>query len=345
VSSTKFGGQAIDVQADDPGYSNFVGVPHDLTLMLADNLELVDINALARTSQAVNQLLTPYMYRRAKDLRTRNGRPYFLRAVDSGNVAAVRRFIEVGTSVDLRDHGRYTTPTALHICVETGDIPTAQVLIQNGVNISDLNEGLTPLQCAVRTHNSCEAMVRLLLEAQPEISGSPRNFDTIRYPTTPGLDPGGTLLHGAAGGGTATIVRLLLDAGLDTEATNISGETPLHTAVVSGKEEIVDTLLEWGANVHAIDNKGLTPLQSLLQSAHSDSAAHRILHHEALPEACSWKGSKACVPVCRFEEYDVPILDQLLSAGANIRASSNSTSSALAWATSWVNGIRPECCQ
>jgi hypothetical protein len=34
--------------------------PNELQLMFSDNLDLGDINALVRTSRALNQLLTPY---------------------------------------------------------------------------------------------------------------------------------------------------------------------------------------------------------------------------------------------------------------------------------------------
>jgi hypothetical protein len=52
--------------------------------MFADCLDLDDINTLVCTTRALNWLLTPYMYRRSKDLKSRDRRPYFLKAVDAG---------------------------------------------------------------------------------------------------------------------------------------------------------------------------------------------------------------------------------------------------------------------
>jgi ankyrin repeat protein len=70
----------------------------------------------------------------------------FLRAVKTGNLMAVRHFIEVGTSVNMSDPTDIYHPTALHSCVEGGYIKMAQLLIQHGVNMSPVNDfGHTPL--------------------------------------------------------------------------------------------------------------------------------------------------------------------------------------------------------
>jgi hypothetical protein len=86
-------------------------------LMFADCLELDDINTLVRTTKEINWLLTPYIYRRSKDRNSRRGRPYVLRAVDAGNLTAVRHLIDVGTSVNMRDTTDYYLPTSLHSCM------------------------------------------------------------------------------------------------------------------------------------------------------------------------------------------------------------------------------------
>jgi ankyrin repeat protein len=326
--------------------------------MFGDCLDLDDINSLVRTSRALHRVLTPYMYWRAKDLKSKYGRPYFLRAVDAGNLAAVTQFIEVGTLVNMTDTSDPSLPTSLHSCVHCGNMAIAQLLIQNGVNRSAVNQlGWTPLHYAVgRGWPASEAMASLLLDAGTDISTSAPFFDTILYtatrygtssivqlllqrgaiPTTCEPD-GATLLHYAASHATAATVRHFLEAGLNIDATNGLGETPLHCAAIFDRKDTIEALLQWGANVHAFDNAGFTPLQVYFQWKPSDSAAHRILHHLSLPGVCSWIGSETCVPVCRFAEFDEPVVDLLLSAGANISLSRNSTLSALAQATSWVH--------
>jgi hypothetical protein len=78
-----------------------------------------------------------------------------------------------------------------------------------------------------------------------------------------------------------------------------------------------------------MDNAGFAPLQAHFKRRPSTAAAHRVLHHQTLPGVCSWKNREARVPQCRFAEFDEPIVDRVLSAGANIRNSSYFTPSAL----------------
>jgi len=106
--------------------------------MVADNLDLSDLNALARTSRKMNDLLIMYMYRRVRHYSTKPrfplfsaGFPLFFEAVRSANLTAVRRFIEVGASVDRGYDGQ----TALHVAAHYGHLATTQLLIDNGVDI------------------------------------------------------------------------------------------------------------------------------------------------------------------------------------------------------------------
>jgi ankyrin repeat protein len=321
--------------------------------MIADSLDLDDINTLVRTTRGLNELLISYMYRRAKDLKSRDGRPYFLEAVDAGDLTAVRRFIDVGTSVNMRHTMDRLRPTALHSCVQDRNIEMARLLIQHGVNTSPVNDfGWTPLHHVISRSHSSETWVRLLVDAGANISASSKVCGTIlytatRYGTTSivqllldrGAIPtvwnsdGDTLLHGLVLDRPAGTVGLFMEAGLNIEEKNKRGETPLHRAAKYGREDYVKELLEWGANVDAIDNKGRTPLQVCLTWRPKIPAARHILHHNTLPVS---KGRQACVPTCRFVEFVEPVVDLLLSAGANIRASRNSTRSPLDWAAFWL---------
>jgi ankyrin repeat protein len=283
-------------------------------------------------------------------------------AVDSGNFPAVKHFIEVGTSVNMCDPRGGLLPTSLHSCVHRGNIAIAELLIRNGVNMSAPNKwGVTPLHFAVSDMYPNDELVKLLLDAGADISASCGNYPTILCAATFHSNTSilhlllqrgrilticerdrANLLHTASKHGTAATVRLILEAGVNIEATNNSGQTALHCAVQLDSQEIVEVLLECGANVDAMDDEGLTPLQTFFKCIfplrQNDCAAHRVLHRVTLPDACSWKASKACIPVCQFAKFDEPIVDRLLSAGANIRASSNSTRCALDWATFWVSG-------
>jgi ankyrin repeat protein len=130
---------------------------------------------------------------------------------------------------------------------------------------------------------------------------------------------GHTLLHCPVDGGSAATVGLFLEAGLNIEVTNVLSETPLHHAAKFYRNDYVFELLQRGANVYAIDIEGRTPLQASLSSRRSTTAARHILHRETLPEECASKCNLACVPGCLFVESDVPVVDLLLSAGADTR--------------------------
>jgi ankyrin repeat protein len=324
--------------------------------MFADYLELNDINNFVRTSREINRRLTPFMYRRAKARQSIRGRPYFLLAVDSGNITAVRRFIEVGTSVNMIDTTNLFFTTALHTCVYRQNIKIAQLLIGNGVNMARVN-GLrwTPLHCAVSAKCSNEALVSVLLDAGADMSTTCWCCETILFTAAKyapasimqlllhrGAVPsirktdGATLLHCAMKDATVAAVRHLLDAGVNIEATNNLGQTALHMAAQLGRRVIVRVLLDWGASVHAIDNDGFTPLQTLLKSSATMYAAHSILHHYTQANSGLCKTCEAGARMRPLAQCDGPVVDQLLSAGANIRASSNYTRSALDWATNML---------
>jgi ankyrin repeat protein len=344
-------GEILNDEVDDPCSCYFLRTPNELMLMFADNLEIRDINALVNTSRVINLVLTRYMYRRAVHQLSRSGRPFFLTAVDQENLTAVKLFIELGASVDMRDEGEDSLPTPLHTCAYHGDIKMAQLLIQNGANIFVFNSNNEiPLHLAVDDYPSDE-MLTLLLDSGAEISGKcMAGGKVLRMAAQNGsasmvqllLDRGAvatssesngvTPLHGAARKGTAATVRLLLSAGADIEATDSKNFTPLHWAVHFSNTEVVEALLQSGANVEARNCAGYTPLfGAVLNNRTMVGTAHRILHATPRPKGGFWIGTEECVPSCQYVGLDEPIVDLLLDAGANTLASDNGLSP-LDWA-------------
>jgi hypothetical protein len=254
-------------EVDYPDSPPFVRIPNELKLMFADYLHLDDINTPVRTARALNRLLTPFMYRRAKDPGSRNGygRPYFLGAVKAGNLAAVRHFIEVGTSVCVSYLWGFFEPTALYKCVSEGYIEMAQLLIQHGVNMSPVQDfGDTPFHNAI-LGTSEDRWVRLLVDAGADIFASSADGETtLALATTCGrpssvqlllergstptvrIYHGDTLLHCTEDGGSAETVGLLLEAGLNIETTNDLDQTPFHHTAKFHKIDYVSCCCQRG---------------------------------------------------------------------------------------------------
>ena len=82
-----------------------------------------------------------------------------------------------------------------------------------------------------------------------------------------------TPLQDAALAGDARLVRLLLDAGADAAAADLSGMTALHYAAALGKAEVVKALLTAGANPNVRDARGVTPLHLATGGGHTEAAA------------------------------------------------------------------------
>jgi ankyrin repeat protein len=129
-----------------------------------------------------------------------------------------------------------------------------------------LGTGTTPLLRAAKSAD-LEAM-KVLLEhgADPAIA------------TRAGVNP----LMAAAGVGTSDsdstgrykteeeinqAIRVLIDTGLDVNATNGRGQTALHGAALMGFDEVVRFLAENGAELDLEDSRGFTPLQVALGEA------------------------------------------------------------------------------
>ncbi len=73
-------------------------------------------------------------------------------------------------------------------------------------------------------------------------------------------EEGQTPLHWMATLGDASGIRLLIEAGADTDAVDTNGNTPLHVAVSWRQTAAARSLVELGADVLARNRYGLTAL-------------------------------------------------------------------------------------
>ena len=63
-------------------------------------------------------------------------------------------------------------------------------------------------------------------------------------------------MHAACTSGQISVVRLLLDLGVEVDAPTSQGNTALHIACINGQDMAASELIAHGASINAINNKG-----------------------------------------------------------------------------------------
>ncbi len=78
------------------------------------------------------------------------------------------------------------------------------------------------------------------------------------------INRGGTALTWAAYYSDSTLLKILLDRGLDVNAHDEDGNTPLHHALGVGRADIVTLLLQKGARVNSANKEAIFNFAILL---------------------------------------------------------------------------------
>lgn len=142
-----------------------------------------------------------------------------------------------------------------------------------------------PLLAAVEAGH--ESVVRLFLEEiekiQQSVSASLRKIlhqdDVERR-----FKDGETALIRATSQGRLKIVKLLLEQGADTEATDARHLTALHRAAQQGHEEIAQLLIDFGADIGAMDVDGRTALYYAIINRKASMSA-LLLNNSSSPQS------------------------------------------------------------
>jgi ankyrin repeat protein len=182
--------------------------------------------------EAVTALLERKAALEARDDYQRT--PLIVCARERGQAATGRRLIEAGADVNAED--RFGS-SALELAAWRGKGEFIDLLIEKGARLPEPGDkwhGL--LQMAAS--QGLETLFRRLAEKVPDLKAAA------------GQGP----LRAAAEGGSAAIVGLLLDKGLDPAAADRFGWTPLHYAARDGRTDAAKILIAKGAplNVRTI---------------------------------------------------------------------------------------------
>lgn len=174
---------------------------------------------------------------------------------------------------------QYTLDTTFINTAETGDIESASALLRKGANIEvtrpelvdsratyDKESGLTALGIAALRGDT--KMVAFLLSRGANIHA--------QTPKSDGFGGEDGVLLPAARGGSAPVVKILLDRGADVNVGRGRGVTPLMIAAAFNHPEVVRMLIARGADLSAHDERGWSVLRFAQRRSKRDDASEVI---------------------------------------------------------------------
>lgn len=66
-----------------------------------------------------------------------------------------------------------------------------------------------------------------------------------------------TPLHASSASGQVSVIKLLLELGVEVDAVNVLGNTALHVSCLNGQDVVVSELLSYGASINALNHRGM----------------------------------------------------------------------------------------
>ncbi|HBT75952.1 MAG TPA: hypothetical protein DEB39_03305, partial [Planctomycetaceae bacterium] len=143
-------------------------------------------------------------------------------------------------------------------------------------------------------------------------------------------DQGGTPLHVTAGSNCdARVLQFLITHGADINTKDNEGATPLHSAaLLNDKGETVQFLISQGADVHAKDTGDMTPLHWAV-GRKNDIKIAKIFGEDANTKA---DGGCTSLHLAELLEFNVDVVQSLVSQGADVNAKDDEGDTPLHWA-------------
>jgi ankyrin repeat protein len=189
-------------------------------------------------------------------------------AARAGMAPMVDLLIAKGVDPDFVSSPR--SATALHYAATFGHERVVRLLVARGADPDAIDiEGIRPLQYASRRNRSALVAVFIELGARPQTLHDAVNADDVVEAwnlirlgaNVDAPDLAGPPLNHAAAKGSLAMVRILVDAGADLEASgDPASARPLHMAAMRDHPEIARFLISRGADPDSRDDWGRTPL-------------------------------------------------------------------------------------
>lgn len=221
--------------------------------------------------------------------------------------------------------------TLLMYGVLSGNPRVVTLLLAHGAAINHQNSlGDTPLIKAVRGGNP--AMIETLLSYKPMIKDKKRGEQPLS-PLDVSLNinktnnEGDTALHSALSQQHVVsrdhIVDLLLRHGIDVNSANNKGQTPLMIAAATGASHLVDHFLTKypTIDINMKDKNGNTALMLAACGGHDEVVSILLRNQHVQIDQENSAGDTALV--CAVKKKHIPVIEQLLRAGADYRLMNN----------------------
>ncbi|VDM95657.1 unnamed protein product, partial [Thelazia callipaeda] len=257
-------------------------------------------------------------------------------AAMKGSLAVVKELMMIDKAMVIQAKTKTMEATTLHMAASGGHDKIVKILLDNGANAEDENaHGMTALhlgakngfvsilnvfeqslwrKCSKKTglnalhiaayYGNSDFVMEMLKHVQPNLRSEPpiyNHYMVKEFATEYGFTP----LHLAAQSGHDALVRMLLNQGVQVDATSTTmsviplhlaaqqghiavvgmllsrstqqqhtkdwrGRTPLHLAAMNGHYEMVSLLIAQGSNINVMDQNGWTGMHYATKAGHLD---------------------------------------------------------------------------
>lgn len=152
----------------------------------------------------------------------------------------------------------------LFVAAKEGNVDLCMECLNKGANPNWRDMlGNTPLQWAA-IHGKSK-VAKVLIQAGAKLDNVSK-------------DTKNSIMHSAAKGGSCSILKWLLKAGIEPDCRNHDGETALHRAVEFRHLKLVQYLLRHRAHVNAKDKHGTTPLHLATRLGFTEIAGELLIN-------------------------------------------------------------------